>query len=59
MKSHKARGSTHHAGRYGVVRYPTYYVVIDKADNNKIVHETRSQTAAHNKADKLNRDARV
>lgn len=41
--------------RYGVVRYPTYYVVIDKADNNKIVHETRSQNAAHNKAAKLSR----
>lgn len=45
------------SSRYGVVRYPTYYVVIDKANDNKILYETRSQAAAHNKAAKLNKES--
>jgi hypothetical protein len=43
--------------RFGVVRYPTYYVVIDKADDkHKIVYESRSRDAAHRKAEKLNKE---
>lgn len=42
--------------RFGVVRYPTYYVVIDKADpGHKIVYESRSREAAHRRALKLNK----
>ena len=42
--------------RFGVVRYPNYYVVIDKRDiNHKIVFESRSQSAAHATARRLNR----
>lgn len=34
-------------GRYSVVHYPTYYVVVDLSDNNRIVYETRSALKAH------------
>jgi hypothetical protein len=44
-------------GRYGVVRYPTYYVVIDKQDpDHKIVFESRSRDRIHKEADRLNRE---
>lgn len=47
-------GEYHHS-RYGVVRYPTYYAVIDKQDDNhKIVFESRSREAAHRKTERLN-----
>lgn len=42
-------------GRYEVVRYPTYYVVIDKHENHEIVFESRSRDTAHKEADKLNK----
>ena len=46
-------------GRYSVVRYPTYYVVIDQWDeHHKIVFESRSRDAAHRKCDKLNKENR-
>lgn len=41
--------------RFTVVRYPTYYVVIDTFKDNKIIWETRTQDAAHRKADELNK----
>jgi hypothetical protein len=53
-------------GRYAVVRYPTYYVVIDQhrtdavvagvSGQHPIVYETRNPDAAHNKMRKLNRE---
>lgn len=44
--------------RFGVIRYPTYYVVIDRAQpvpdgEGRIVYESRSQDAAHRKAGEL------
>lgn len=44
------------SGRYDVVRYPLYYVVIDKwDDNHKIVFESRSRARAHERCRKLNK----
>jgi DNA mismatch repair ATPase MutL len=49
-----------HYSRYMVVRYPTYFVVIDQHDSNhKIVFESRSNTVAHKKCDKLNKEYRL
>ena len=47
-------------GRFGVVRYPTYWVVIDKStDRHDIVFESRSRDAAHKAADKRNKEWRA
>lgn len=43
--------------RYEVIRYPTYYVVIDHSNNREIVFESRNRIVAHRKAKKLNRAA--
>jgi hypothetical protein len=40
-------------GPFAVIRYPTYYVVVDERDNNKIIHESRSRTACQSRAEKL------
>lgn len=42
------------SGRYEVIRYPLYYVVIDHREDRKIVFETKIRTTAHRKAKKLN-----
>lgn len=42
------------AERYDVVRYPAFYAVIDKQDENRVVFETRTRARAHSKAKELN-----
>jgi hypothetical protein len=45
----------HDTQRFGVVRYPGEYAVIDKQDGNKTVYSTTSREGAHRRADRLNR----
>jgi hypothetical protein len=48
----------HPYGKYSVVRYPQYYVVIDESTpEHKIVFETRDKDKAHRKAKQLHKQA--
>lgn len=42
-------------GRYEVIRYPLYYVVIDHRKDREIVFESKDRLRAHRKAGRLNK----
>ena len=51
---------THHTGRYGVVRYPLEWAVIDKqaeSSFSNVISWHQSRDAAHAKATRLNNKA--
>jgi hypothetical protein len=42
---------------FGVVRYPTYWVVVDKrTQQHVIVYESRSRAAAHREKERRNKE---